>query len=68
MPYVHRDGPTSTADLVADVDVDAITADGRADLSTRRDAVWPFALLAGVLLGAEAWTWARASSRLRGRR
>ncbi|MBO3102264.1 VWA domain-containing protein [Cellulomonas fengjieae] len=68
VPYVHRDGPTSTADLVAGVDVEAITADGRTDLSTRRDLVWPFALLAGVLLAAEAWTWARASSRLRGRR
>ena len=68
VPYVHRDGPTSTTELVAGVDVDAITADGRTDLSTRRDVVWPFALLAGVLLAAEAWTWARASSRLRGRR
>jgi len=68
VPYVHRDGPTSTADLVADIDVEAIAADGRADLSTRRDLVWPLALLAGALLAAEAWTWARASSRLRGRR
>ena len=68
VPYVHRTGPTSTADLVADVDVAAITADGRADLSTRRDLVWPFALVAGALLAIEAWTWARASSRLRGRR
>ncbi|MBO0899162.1 VWA domain-containing protein [Cellulomonas sp. zg-ZUI222] len=68
VPYVHRDGPTPTADLVADVDVAAIAADGRADLSTHRDLVWPFALVAGVLLAAEAWAWARSSSRLRGRR
>jgi len=68
VPYVHRAGPTSTADLVADIDVAAIAADGRADLSTRRDLVWPFALLAGVLLAAEAWTWARTSTRPRRRR
>ncbi|MBF0687342.1 MAG: VWA domain-containing protein [Cellulomonas sp.] len=68
VPYVHRDGPTGTADLVADVDVDTIAADGRADVGARRDVVWPFALVAGVLLAAEAWTWARASSRWRRRR
>ncbi|WP_163276373.1 VWA domain-containing protein [Cellulomonas iranensis] len=67
VPYVHRDGPTPTADLVAGVDLAAIAADGRADLSTQRDLVWPFALLAGALLAAEAWTWARASSRRRRR-
>lgn len=68
VPYVHRDGPGPTSDIVADVDVEAITADGRADVGARRDVVWPFALVAGALLAAEAWTWARASSRLRGRR
>ena len=65
VPYVHRAGPTSTSGLVADVDVTAVVADGRADVGTRRDLVWPFSLLAGALLAAEAWTWARSSSRLR---
>lgn len=65
VPYVHRDGPTPTSDLV-DVDPDAVAAaDGRSDVAARRHLVWPFALVAGALLAAEAWTWARASSRLR---
>lgn len=65
VPYVHRDAPTSTADLVADLDPDTVAADGRSDVAARRHVVWPFALVTGALLAAEAWTWARASSRLR---
>ncbi|WP_148234389.1 VWA domain-containing protein [Cellulomonas flavigena] len=65
VPYVHRDGPSPTADLVAGLDPEAVAADGRSDVATRRHLVWPFALVAGVLLAAEAWAWARASSRPR---
>ena len=65
VPYVHRSGPTSTADLLADVDPQVVAADGRADAGARRDLVWPFALLAGLLLAAEAWTWVRATPRRR---
>ncbi|MFC8193162.1 hypothetical protein ACFUMH_16020 [Cellulomonas sp. NPDC057328] len=65
VPYVHRTGPTPTGALVADVDAATIAADGRTDVLGTRDVVWPFALLAALLLAAEAWTWARASSRRR---
>ncbi|WP_136517986.1 hypothetical protein [Cellulomonas telluris] len=65
VPYVHRTGPTPTADLVADVDAATVAADGRRDVTGTRDVVWPFALAAALLLAAEAWTWARASSRRR---
>ncbi|QCB92511.1 vWA domain-containing protein [Cellulomonas shaoxiangyii] len=65
VPYVHRTAPTPTGSLVADVDVAAIAADGRTDVIGTRDVVWPFALLAALLLAAEAWTWGRASSRRR---
>ncbi|MFS0706416.1 hypothetical protein AB6N23_18075 [Cellulomonas sp. 179-A 9B4 NHS] len=63
--YVHRTAPTPTADLVADVDLATIAADGRTDVRGTRDVVWPLALLAALLLAADAWTWARASSRRR---
>ncbi|NLF06162.1 MAG: VWA domain-containing protein [Actinomycetales bacterium] len=66
--YVHRAGPGPTADLVAGIDPEAIAGDGRGDIRSTRDLVWPWALGAGVLLLWEAAAWAFAGSRPRLRR
>lgn len=61
VPYVHRPGPGPTADLVADVDPQAIAADGRGDVRSTRDLVWPWALAGVALLLGEMFAWARAA-------
>src|SRR5690606_21157637 len=65
VPYVHRDGPGPTADLVAGIDFEALAADGRGDVESTRDLVWPWALGAGALLLWEVFSWARAGARPR---
>ena len=63
VPYVHRPGPGPTADVVAGIDVAELAGDGRGDITSTRDVVWPWALAAGLLLLWEAWAWARAAAR-----
>ena len=53
--YTHRIEPNSVEDLVADVDVEEITADGRRDVTSYEDVYWPFAVLLALLLAWEAW-------------
>jgi len=53
--YVHRIEPGPVDDLVADVDVGQITADGRRDVTTYEDVYWPVAVLLALLLAWEAW-------------
>ncbi len=65
LPYVHRPGPGPTADLVAGIDIEAIAGDGRGDIRSTRDLVWPWALGAGALLLWEAAAWAFAAARPR---
>jgi len=65
VPYVHRPGPGPTSDLVADLDPEAIASDGRGDVRSTRDLVWPWALGAGALLLWEAGAWALAGERPR---
>lgn len=55
VPYVHRIEPGPMDDLVADVDVAQITADGRRDVTSYADVYWPFAVLLALLLAWEAW-------------
>ena len=63
VPYVHRTGPGPTSDLVDGIDFEALAGDGRADVVSTRDLVWPWAIAAGVLLAWEAFAWARAAPR-----
>lgn len=63
VPYVHRTEPTETASLVAGIDPEQVAADGRRDVTSYRPVVWPLALALVVLLGVEAWFWARSASR-----
>jgi len=67
VPYAHRAGPGPTADLVAGIDFAAIAADGRGDVESTRDLVWPWALGACALLLWEAWDGVRAGARPRQR-
>jgi len=68
VPYVHRPGPGPTAELVAGLDPEAIASDGRGDVRSTRDLVWPWALGALALLLWEAGAWAFQGSRPRLRR
>ncbi|MBD8080336.1 vWA domain-containing protein [Cellulosimicrobium arenosum] len=63
VPYVHRTEPADTAALVEGVDPEQVAADGRREITTYRPVVWPLALALAVLLGVEAWFWARSASR-----
>ena len=63
VPYVHRPGSGPTADLVSGIDFEALAGDGRGDVTSTRDLVWPWAIGAGVLLAWEAWAWGRATAR-----
>jgi len=53
--YIHRTGPDETASIVADVDPDQLSADGRREVTTYSDLTWPFAALGVLLLAGEVW-------------
>lgn len=53
--YSHRIEPSEVTSLVDEIDLEAIAADGRRDLTTYTDVYWPAAVLLGLLLAWEAW-------------
>jgi Ca-activated chloride channel family protein len=53
--YSHRIEPSDVVPLVDEIDLEAISADGRRDLTTYTDVYWPAAVLLGLLLAWEAW-------------
>ncbi|MEE6281765.1 vWA domain-containing protein [Georgenia sp. MJ170] len=53
--YTHRISPTPVDGLVAGVDVETITGDGRRDVSVYEDASWPLAAVLAALLAWEIW-------------
>ncbi|TRW46960.1 vWA domain-containing protein [Georgenia yuyongxinii] len=66
VPYAHRIAPTPVADLVAGIDVEELAADGRRDVRTYRDVLWPAAAVLAVLVAAEAFAQAARWRRLSG--
>jgi len=59
VPYEHRIEPNDLTSLVADIDLESISDDGRRNLTTYTDVYWPFAVLLAVLLAWEAWDLSR---------
>ncbi len=57
--YEHRIAPTDVTPLVADIDLEAISSDGRRDLTTYTDVYWPAAAVLALLLAWEAWNLTR---------
>lgn len=57
--YAHRIAPDDLGALVADIDLEAISDDGRRDLTTYADVYWPAAVLLAALLAWEAWDLSR---------
>lgn len=57
--YTHRIEPNDVTSLVSDIDLEAISDDGRRDLTTYTDVYWPAAALLAALLAWEAWDLSR---------
>lgn len=53
--YSHRFEPSDITPLVADVDLEEISSDGRRDLTTYTDVYWPIAVVLAALLAWEAF-------------
>lgn len=53
--YSHRIRPDDVTPLVDGINLEAISADGRRDLTTYTDVYWPAAVLLALLLAWEAW-------------
>lgn len=66
VPYEHRAEPSDLTHLVADLDPEQVTADGRRTVTTGRPVVWPLALVLAALLAWEAWAFVAVAARERG--
>lgn len=66
VPYEHRAEPSDLTHLVADLDPEQVTADGRRNVTTDRPVVWPLALVLAALLAWEAWAFVAVEARVRG--
>ncbi|MEZ7898644.1 MAG: VWA domain-containing protein [Flaviflexus sp.] len=53
--YVHRTSPGGAGDLVSDIPVDMIAADGREERGIYNPMLWPIGLALIVLIGWELW-------------
>lgn len=63
VPYLHRTSPGGIEAATAGVDLAALAADGRAEVTEYRPVLWPFAAAALALLAWEAWALTRALPR-----
>lgn len=63
--YTHRIAPSPVGELVADIDVEEIAADGRREIDTYRDVYWPAAAVLALLTAWEAFELAARWRRLR---
>lgn len=55
LDYVHRDAPGGAGELVAEIPVDLLAADGREDSGRLNPILWPIGLVLLGLVGWELW-------------